>query len=78
VIEPVMNVVALKVPSPARVREELMKRDWHVSMTREPGRALRLILMRHMTKENIDLFLNDLDDVLRPQRSQIKPSIPTQ
>jgi hypothetical protein len=34
--------------------------------------------MRHMTKENIDLFLNDLDDVLRPQRSQIKPSIPTQ
>jgi tyrosine decarboxylase/aspartate 1-decarboxylase len=67
VIEPVMNVVALKVPSPARVREELMKRDWHVSMTREPGRALRLILMRHMTKENIDLFLNDLDDVLRSQ-----------
>ncbi|MDM7913103.1 MAG: tyrosine decarboxylase MfnA, partial [Methanotrichaceae archaeon] len=37
VIEPVMNVVALKVPSPAKVREELMKRDWHVSMTREPG-----------------------------------------
>ncbi len=73
-IEPVMNVAALKVPSPARVREELMKRDWHVSMTREPGRALRLILMRHMTKENIDLFLEDLENVLR---SQVKPSILT-
>ncbi|MBN1234776.1 MAG: tyrosine decarboxylase MfnA [Methanotrichaceae archaeon] len=59
-IEPVMNVVALKVPSPGKVREELMERDWHVSMTREPNRALRLILMRHMTKENIDLFLKDL------------------
>ncbi len=64
-IEPIMNVVALKVPSPARVREELIKRNWQVSMTREPGRALRLILMRHMTKENIDLFLDDLEDILR-------------
>ena len=65
VIEPVMNVVALQVPSPAEVREELMKRDWHVSMTREPNRALRLILMKHMTREKIDLFLRDLDDILK-------------
>ncbi len=65
VIEPVMNVVALKVPKPFEVREELMKRNWHVSMTREPNRALRLILMRHMTHANIDLFLEDLDEVLR-------------
>jgi tyrosine decarboxylase/aspartate 1-decarboxylase len=64
-IEPIMNVVALQVPSPAKVREELMKRDWHVSMTREPNRALRLILMRHMTRENIDLFLGDLQEVCR-------------
>ena len=64
VIEPVMNVVALSVPSPAKVREELMKLDWHVSMTREPNRALRLILMGHMSKEKIDLFLADLETVL--------------
>jgi tyrosine decarboxylase/aspartate 1-decarboxylase len=64
-IEPIMNVVALKVPNPSEVREELMKRDWHVSMTREPNRALRLILMRHMTHANIDLFLEDLDEVSR-------------
>jgi len=64
VIEPIMNVAALQVPSPAKVREELMKRDWHVSMTREPRRALRLILMNHVTRENIDLFLADLRDIL--------------
>ncbi len=63
-IEPVMNVVALSVPSPATVREELMKLDWHVSMTREPNRALRLILMGHMSQERIDLFLEDLESVL--------------
>lgn len=64
VIEPVMNVVALKVKSPAKVREELMRRNWHVSMTREPHRALRLVLMSHVTHENIDLFLKDLDAIL--------------
>jgi tyrosine decarboxylase / aspartate 1-decarboxylase len=65
VIEPIMNVIALKVPKPFEVREELMKRNWHVSMTREPNRALRLILMRHMTHANIDLFLQDLNEVYR-------------
>jgi tyrosine decarboxylase/aspartate 1-decarboxylase len=65
VIEPVMNVVALEVKSPAEVRAELFKRGWHVSMTREPNRALRLILMPHMTHKNIDLFLEDLKAVLK-------------
>jgi hypothetical protein len=41
-----------------------MKLDWHVSMTREPNRALRLILMGHMNREGIDLFLADLEAVL--------------
>ncbi|VVB70945.1 L-tyrosine/L-aspartate decarboxylase [uncultured archaeon] len=64
-IEPIMNVVALIVPSPAKVRERLMERDWHVSMTREPNRCLRLILMSHVTHENIELFLADLKDILK-------------
>ena len=63
-IEPVMNVVALRVPEPSKVRERLMDRDWHVSITREPNRALRLILMGHMSHENVDLFLKDLKEVL--------------
>jgi tyrosine decarboxylase/aspartate 1-decarboxylase len=65
VIEPIMNVVALQVPSPIEVRDDLMKCNWHVSMTREPNRALRLILMRHMTRDIIDLFLRDLNDILK-------------
>jgi tyrosine decarboxylase/aspartate 1-decarboxylase len=65
VIEPVMNVVALKVKSPVEVRSELIDLDWHVSMTREPNRALRLILMPHMTHDKIDDFLSDLDATLK-------------
>ncbi len=65
VINPVMNVVALKVKSPVEVRSELFKRGWHVSMTREPNRALRLILMPHMTHKNIELFLKDLKAILK-------------
>ncbi len=64
VVEPVMNVVALRVPRTAAVREDLAKLDWHVSMTREPNRALRLILMGHMSRDKIDLFLGDLEAVL--------------
>jgi tyrosine decarboxylase/aspartate 1-decarboxylase len=67
VIEPVMNVVALKVKSPAKVRSDLAGRGWHVSMTREPDRALRIIAMPHMTHENLDLFLKDLKDLLPAQ-----------
>ena len=48
----------------ALVQAQLMKLDWHVSMTREPNRALRLILMGHMSREKIDLFLADLETVL--------------
>jgi tyrosine decarboxylase/aspartate 1-decarboxylase len=64
IIKPVMNVVALQVPSPIRVREELAKRNWHVSITREPHRALRLVLMPHVSFHSIDLFLYDLKSIL--------------
>ena len=62
-LEPVMNVVALKVPNPDLVREQLLERfGWHVSITRTP-RALRLVLMPHNTPEDIEIFLQDLKTV---------------
>lgn len=62
-IEPVMNVVALKVPNPDLVRERLLKKfGWNVSITRTP-RALRLVLMPHNSPEDIELFLEDLKKV---------------
>ncbi|HJH32749.1 MAG TPA: tyrosine decarboxylase MfnA [Methanosarcinaceae archaeon] len=62
-IEPVMNVVALDVPDADSVRKRLREEfGWQVSITRQP-RALRLVLMPHVTKKNIELFLHDLKTV---------------
>ncbi|MDY9925173.1 tyrosine decarboxylase MfnA [Methanosarcina sp.] len=62
-LEPVMNVVALKVPDPDLVREQLLERfGWNVSITRIP-RALRLVLMPHNNPEDIEIFLRDLKTV---------------
>jgi tyrosine decarboxylase/aspartate 1-decarboxylase len=41
VIEPVMNVVALKAPSPAKVREDLMERNWQVSADQRTGKGAK-------------------------------------
>ena len=56
-LEPVMNVVALRVPSPDLVREQLLRKfGWNVSITRTP-RSLRLVLMPHNTARDIEEFL---------------------
>lgn len=62
-IEPIMNVVALRVPDPDLVREQLLKKfGWNVSITRTP-RSLRLVLMPHNTTQDIEEFLQDLKKV---------------
>jgi tyrosine decarboxylase/aspartate 1-decarboxylase len=64
VIDPVINVVALKVPEPAVVRATLSREyNWHVSITQDP-KALRLVIMPHMSCEMIDMFMADLTKVL--------------
>lgn len=64
VLDPVMNVVALKVPEPAFVRSTLSREyNWHVSITREP-KALRLVIMPHMNCDMISMFVADLAKVL--------------
>lgn len=62
-LEPVMNVVALKTPDPDFVREQLLRKfGWNVSITRNP-RSLRLVLMPHNTTQDIEEFLQDLKKV---------------
>ena len=62
-IEPIMNVIALRTPNPDFVREELLKKfGWNVSITRNP-RSLRLVLMPHNTAQDIEEFLQDLKKV---------------
>jgi tyrosine decarboxylase/aspartate 1-decarboxylase len=63
VIEPVMNVVALRFPDVERVAKALEERGWRVSTTRAP-KALRLVIMPHVTEETIELFLRDLENVV--------------
>jgi tyrosine decarboxylase/aspartate 1-decarboxylase len=62
-LEPAMNVVALKTPDPDFVRVQLLKKfGWNVSITRNP-RSLRLVLMPHNTAQDIEEFLQDLKKV---------------
>jgi len=63
-IDPVTNVLVLDVPDADSVRSVLKTRGWDVSITRDP-RALRLVIMPHLTRENLNLFADDLADVVK-------------
>jgi tyrosine decarboxylase/aspartate 1-decarboxylase len=68
VMEPVMNIVVLDVGDTAAVKEALKKKGWYASITREP-KALRLVIMPHLTQIILDDFLHDLEEICRQQRS---------
>jgi len=64
VIDPIMNVIALDVPEPAKLRSKLSKEyNWQVSIAQKPA-ALRIVMMPHMDFETIDLFVGDLQKAL--------------
>jgi len=60
-IEPIMNICGILVDNPSRVRDELEKRNWKVSLSRHPD-CLRVVVMPHVTKPVIDAFVRDLED----------------
>lgn len=62
-LTPVMNIVALDVPDLDHVRKELRKKGWFTSITRDP-RAMRLVVMPHLTEEAVELFIADMGDCL--------------
>ncbi len=69
VIDPVMNIVALSVAEPKKIRKELATQfGWQVSVTKQPS-SIRLVLMPHMTEENIVLFVNDLKNIIQQLQS---------
>ncbi|MCK5660695.1 MAG: tyrosine decarboxylase MfnA, partial [Methanosarcinales archaeon] len=61
-MEPVTNVVVLDVSDADDMRIRLRKKGWEVSITRNP-RALRLVVMPHLSDENIELFMDDVEAV---------------
>jgi tyrosine decarboxylase/aspartate 1-decarboxylase len=62
-IDPVMNIVAFKLPNLDEVRRKMHARGWFTSVTRNP-RAMRLIIMPHLDDEVIELFISDLGECL--------------
>ncbi len=64
VIDPVMNIVALDVPALDNVRKRLRAKGWFTSITRSP-RAMRLVIMPHLTDEALTRFITDLRECLR-------------
>ncbi len=62
-IDPVMNIVALEVPSLEDVRKRLRAKGWFTSITRSP-RAMRLVIMPHLSDEALTRFISDLRECL--------------
>ncbi len=63
VIEPVMNVVCFKTEHAEEIKEELMKREWIISTIPNP-KAIRLVLMPHVTEDVITNFISEIKNVL--------------
>lgn len=63
-IDPVMNIVALDVLELDEVRKKLRVKGWTTSITRTP-RAMRLIIMPHLSEEALELFISDLGTCLK-------------
>lgn len=66
VTEPIMNVLGIYMPEghrPVDVRSKLKERNWMVSVALNPE-CLRLVIMPHVKKENIDILFQELEEVL--------------
>lgn len=63
-IDPVMNIVVLDVPELDAVRKRLRAKGWFTSITRSP-RAMRLVIMPHLSDEALMGFISDLRKCLR-------------
>lgn len=57
-IEPVMNVVAFPTEKAERIKDELYRKRWVISTIREP-KAIRFVVMPHVTEEVIKEFISD-------------------
>ncbi len=63
VIEPVMNVVSFHCSEAERIKEELYRRRWVISTIRNP-RAVRMVIMPHVSEEIIKEFVAELKQLL--------------
>ena len=62
IIKPTMNVIGVKIKNLNEVHKNLSKKGWKVNKI-ERISCLRIVLMPHITKKNIDEFLYKLKKV---------------
>ncbi|MEM0353253.1 MAG: tyrosine decarboxylase MfnA, partial [Archaeoglobaceae archaeon] len=63
VIEPVMNVVAFKTERAEDIKSELYRRRWVISTIKNP-RAIRFVVMPHVTEDVIKEFMSEFRKVV--------------
>ncbi len=63
VIKPIMNVVCFKTDEAEKIREEMMRRSWVISVISNP-KAIRLVVMPHVTEDVILNFISELRNVM--------------
>ena len=63
VVEPVMNVVSFHTDNPEDHKEELYRRRWVISTIRNP-KAIRMVIMPHVTEEVIKEFISDFKKII--------------
>ena len=66
-MEPIMNIVAIKMNAPEKILAELDNLGWKASMTSFP-KCLRITVMPHVTRKVVDEFMPDLERVSREMR----------
>ena len=59
-MEPIMNIVAIKMGKPEEVYAGLDELGWKASLTRDP-KCLRIVVMPHVTRKVVDEFIPDLE-----------------
>ncbi|MEA3558377.1 MAG: tyrosine decarboxylase MfnA [Candidatus Thermoplasmatota archaeon] len=64
VMEPTINVLAVRHDEPERVQQDLASRGYYISKVEEPT-ALRFVVMPHVTVKAIDDLMVEMEKVLR-------------
>jgi tyrosine decarboxylase/aspartate 1-decarboxylase len=62
-VEPELNIVAVKTETPRTIARALVRRNWYVGVDEKHG-ILRVVCMPHVTKDMINMFVTDLEEVL--------------
>ena len=63
VVEPVVNLVGIKLDGLAEVKRRLEGKGWKLSVAKHPP-CLRIVVMPHVTREVLVSFMKDFEDAL--------------